>query len=54
MDTVVAYRKRFLQMYNRDESNDKFKQFAKDFEVDWETVKTKIRADKEREAAASQ
>lgn len=53
VDTVIAYRKRFLQMYQREETNEKFKQFAKDIQVDWETVKTKIRADKEREIAAS-
>ena len=40
-------------MYQREETNEKFKQFAKDIQVDWETVKTKIRADKEREIAAS-
>lgn len=54
VDTVVAYRKRFLQMYQREETNEKFKQFSKDFQVEWETVKTKIRADKEKEAAAAQ
>ena len=53
VDTVIAYRKRFLQMYQREETNYKFKQFAKDIQVYWETVKTKIRADKEREIAAS-
>ena len=53
VDTVIAYRKRFLQMYQREETNEKFKQFARDIQVDWETVKTKIRADKEREIAAS-
>jgi len=40
-------------MYQREETNEKFRQFAKDIQVDWETVKTKIRADKEREIAAS-
>ena len=34
--------------------NDKFKQYSRDIEVDWETVKAKIRADKDREAAANQ
>lgn len=53
VDTVIAYRKRFLQMYQREETNEKFRQFSKDIQVDWETVKTKIRADKEREIAAS-
>lgn len=54
VDTVIAYRKRFLQMYQKEETNEKFKQFAKDIQADWETVKTKIRSDKEREAAAAQ
>ena len=54
VDTVIAYRKRFLQMYGKEETNDKMKQLSKDLHVDWETVKTKIRADKEKEAAANQ
>ncbi len=53
VDTVVAYRQRFLQMYQKEETNQKFRQFAADLKVDWETVKTKIRADKEKEAAAA-
>jgi hypothetical protein len=40
-------------MYNREETNEKFKQFSKEVEVDWETVKNKIRADKEKETAAN-
>ena len=39
VDTVVAYRKRFLTMYKKEETNEKFKQFSKDFDVDWETIK---------------
>ena len=54
VDTVMAYRKRFLSMYSKEETNERFKQFAKDLQVDWETVKTKIRADKEREAQTAQ
>lgn len=54
VDTVIAYRKRFLEQYSKQETNEKFLQFARDIEVDWETVKTKIRADKEREAQANQ
>lgn len=54
VDTVIAYRKRFLTMYSKEETNDRFKQYAKDLQVEWETVKTKIRADKEREAQAAQ
>ena len=53
VDTVIAYRKRFLQMYGKEETNDKMKQLAKDLNVDMEVVKTKIRADKEKELAAN-
>jgi len=53
VDTVIAYRKRFLQMYGKEETNDKMKQLAKDLNVDMEVVKTKIRSDKEKEMAAN-
>lgn len=54
VDTVVAYRQRFLTMYKKQETNEKFKQFANELQVDWEQIKTKIKADKERESAAAQ
>lgn len=54
VDTVIAYRKRFLAQYGKEEDIEKFKQYGRDMEVDWETVKTKIKADKDREAAANQ
>ena len=54
VDTVVAYRQRFLEGQNRPEDNERFLQIAGSIEVDWETIKTKIRADKDREAAAAQ
>ena len=54
VDTVVAYRQRFLQMYKREETNEKFLQFSKELQVDWEQIKQKIKQDKEREAAAAQ
>jgi intraflagellar transport protein 80 len=53
VDTVIAYRKRFLTQYSKEEDNERFKQYTRDLEVDWETVKAKIRADKDREAAAN-
>lgn len=53
IDTVIAYRKRFLEQYSKEETNEKFKQYSSQIEVNWETVKTKIRADKDREAAAN-
>lgn len=49
VDTVIAYRQRFLQQYNKEETNERMKQYASEIQVDWETVKTKISADKEKE-----
>lgn len=54
VDTVIAYRKRFLEQYGKEETNERFKQYARDIEVDWDTVKQKINADKKREADQSQ
>lgn len=53
VDTVIAYRKRFLTMYNKEETNEKFKQYSEGMNVEWETIKNKIRAEKEKEAAAN-
>ena len=47
VDTVIAYRQRFLQAQSKTETNERFLQYAKDIEIDWETIKAKIRADKE-------
>ena len=54
VDTVIAYRKRFLEQYNKEENIPRFKELYGEIEVDWETVKTKIKAEKEREAQANQ
>lgn len=53
VDTVIAYRKRFLEQYSKEETNEKLKQYGGEIEVNWETVKAKIRADKDREAQAA-
>jgi len=49
VDTVIAYRKRFLEQYQKEETNERFTQLNQEIQVDWETVKTKIKAEKERE-----
>ncbi len=54
VDTVIAYRQRFLQQYSKEEDSENFKQYSRDIQVDWQTVKAKIRADKDREIAANQ
>ena len=54
VDTVLLYRKRFLEQYGKEETNERFKQYSNGIELDWERVKTKINADKKREADANQ
>mmetsp|Transcript_10057 Transcript_10057/g.15347 ORF Transcript_10057/g.15347 Transcript_10057/m.15347 type:complete len:300 (-) Transcript_10057:36-935(-) len=49
VDTVVAYRERFLQGQTRQETNERFLHIKQNIEVNWETIKNKIRADKDRE-----
>jgi hypothetical protein len=49
VDTVIAYRQRHLQQYGKEEDVAKFKQYAGEVEVNWETIKAKIRSDKEKE-----
>ncbi len=53
IDTVIAYRQRFLERQGKAESNERFIQYSKDIEFDWETVKAKIRSDKDREEEAN-
>jgi len=54
VDTVLLYRKRFLEQYGKEETNERFKQYSNGIDLDWERVKTKINADKKREADANQ
>ncbi len=49
IDTVIAYRRKYLQEVGREESIEKFKQY-RELETDWVAIKTKIKQDKEQEA----
>merc|ERR1712084_28943 len=42
VDTVLAYRAQHLQQMKHVETNETFKQWAQQVEVDWDTVKKKI------------
>ncbi|XP_034024184.1 intraflagellar transport protein 80 homolog [Thalassophryne amazonica] len=55
VDTVLAYRERFLRQFDRKETNKRFLQYAAGVEVDWEKIQAKIEAElsKERERAAN-
>lgn len=49
VDTVLAYRQQHLQQMKHVETNEQFKQWAQQLEVDWETVKQKIAVEKDEE-----
>merc|ERR1719433_674648 len=49
VDTVLAYRQQHLQQMKHVETNDEFKRWAQQVEVDWGMVKQKIAQEKEEE-----
>jgi intraflagellar transport protein 80 len=49
VDTVLAYRQRYLETQGKTETNEKFLQLASKVEVNWETIKEKIKKDKDNE-----
>lgn len=53
VDTVVAYRQRYLAQQSMQETDEKFLQYSRDLEIDWTAIKEKIRADKDREEEAN-
>lgn len=55
VDTVLAYRHKFLQKFGRTETNKRFLQYAEGVDVDWEKIQAKIEMElsKEREKAAN-
>uniref|UniRef100_G3P721 Intraflagellar transport 80 homolog (Chlamydomonas) n=1 Tax=Gasterosteus aculeatus aculeatus TaxID=481459 RepID=G3P721_GASAC len=55
VDTVLAYRGKFLQKFGRKETNKRFLQYAEGVEVDWEKIQAKMDMElaKERERAAN-
>ncbi|XP_032924268.1 intraflagellar transport protein 80 homolog [Catharus ustulatus] len=54
VDTVLAYRQKFLGDFGKKETNQRFLQYAQGLEVDWDKIKAKIEMEiaKERERAA--
>mmetsp|Transcript_128351 Transcript_128351/g.411344 ORF Transcript_128351/g.411344 Transcript_128351/m.411344 type:complete len:761 (+) Transcript_128351:159-2441(+) len=54
VDTVLAYRSQHLQQMKHVETNEQFKQWAAQVEVDWDTVKKKIAMEKETEVRNAQ
>ncbi|KAM7106908.1 intraflagellar transport protein 80 homolog isoform 3-T5 [Ciconia maguari] len=55
VDTVLAYRQKFLEDFGKKETNKRFLQYAEGLEVDWNKIKAKIEMEiaRERERAAA-
>ena len=49
VDTVVAYRKRYLEQFGLEETSKRFLQYSKEIKVDWEAIKAKIAQEKQKE-----
>ncbi|MBN3310460.1 IFT80 protein, partial [Amia calva] len=55
VDTVLAYRQKYLDDFGKKETNKRFLQYSEGVEVDWEKIQAKIEMEiaKEREKAAT-
>ncbi|XP_066266233.1 intraflagellar transport protein 80 homolog [Branchiostoma lanceolatum] len=55
VDTVLAFRQKYLEKFSRSEKNKRFLQYAEGVEVDWQKIEAKIEMEqqKEREKAAT-
>jgi len=50
IDTVLAYRQKYLSSVSLEETNSKFMELAKEIVIDWEKIKSKIKEDKRLES----
>ena len=50
VDTVIGYRKKYLERNQREENLEQFKKLIDNIEVNWVAIKTKIKQEKEGEA----
>ncbi|XP_066203774.1 intraflagellar transport protein 80 homolog isoform X3 [Saccopteryx leptura] len=55
VDTVLAYRQKFLETFGKQESNKRYLQYAEGLQIDWEKIKAKIELEitKEREQSSN-
>jgi len=53
VDTVLAYRQKYLLQQGKKETLEKFVQLGDKVELNWETIKEKIKKDKEKEGKDS-
>lgn len=52
VDTVLAYRQKYLEDCKKEEDNDRFKEYMNEIEIDWDTIKSKIEAEKAKESSS--
>ena len=50
VDTVMAYRQKYLQQTGKQERDPRFLKYAGSVEIDWEAIKAKKAQEKEKEA----
>merc|ERR1712054_515067 len=48
VDTVCAYRQKYLQSFGKQETSKNFKEYS-DMEINWEMIKARINEEKEKE-----
>uniref|UniRef100_A0A2K6FTH6 Intraflagellar transport protein 80 homolog n=1 Tax=Propithecus coquereli TaxID=379532 RepID=A0A2K6FTH6_PROCO len=55
VDTVLAYRQKFLETFGKQETNKRYLQYAEGLQIDWEKIKAKIEMEitKEQERSSS-
>lgn len=55
VDTVLAYRQKFLETFGKQETNKRYLQYAEGLQIDWEKIKAKIEMEitKERDRSSS-
>lgn len=51
VDTVLAYKQKYLENFGRSEKSKRFLQYAQGVEVDWEKINAKIDMELQKEAA---
>lgn len=51
VDTVLAFRNKYLSEWGKPETNQKFLKYAEGVELDWQKIKAKITQEKEKERA---
>ncbi|KAK3095326.1 hypothetical protein FSP39_013242, partial [Pinctada imbricata] len=49
VDTVLGYRKRYLEQFDKKEKNKRFLQYSEGIEIDWEKIEAKIEMEYQKE-----